>query len=287
MPVSVAELISRGLVRLKTAGIDDAEISSRLILQYILNKTSSDLQLSSDEIIADEKIKQYDRLLEKRCLHVPVQYLIGEVEFYNVKLKVDERALIPRPETEVLVENLVELIKPMKSPRLLDIGTGSGNIAIAIAANVEDVSVTTVDVSADSLDLARANASLNYVNGKIEFVCADCLQSRFWRDCGKFDAIVSNPPYVDNSDYNDLQPEVRYYEPKVALVARGDQFTFFKSISRRATTALNPKGIICFEVGFGQADKVVSIIHSCLPNSEINIIDDLAGIQRVVVGVKR
>jgi release factor glutamine methyltransferase len=215
-----------------------------------------------------------------------VQYLIGEVEFYNVKLKVDDRALIPRPETEVLVENMIELLKSKSSPRLLDIGTGSGNIAIALAVNVDDIRITAVDITAESLDLAVANASHNGVNDKIQFVQADCLNKRFWDGCGKFDVIVSNPPYVDDSDFNDLQPEVKDYEPKVALLTGGDQFTFFKSISSEANAALEPDGIICFEVGLGQADKVADIIRLNLPNVEIKIVNDLTGVQRVVIGKK-
>ena len=287
MSIIVTELLRRGVFRLKDAGIEDADISARLILQHLLNKTNSELQLSSGDKVTEENVRLFDELVEKRRDHVPVQYLIGEIEFYNVKLKIDNRALIPRPETEVLVEHLIELVKPLKSFAFLDVGTGSGNIAIALAANVDNINITAIDISQDSLDLAKFNAVKNRVADKIDFIRADCLHNEFWDNCGKYDIIVSNPPYVDDDEFESLQPEIKLYEPKIALMTGGDSFTFFKYISGQAKRILKPNGIICFEVGASQANRVAEIIKSDFVNINITIIKDLTGIERVVIGKTR
>jgi len=284
MPVIVAELLRRGVARLKDAGIEDVEISARLLLQHVLNKTNSELQLMSGNKVTEENIQLFDELVGKRCDHVPVQYLIGEVEFYNVKLKTDNRALVPRPETEVLVERLVELAKTLKSPALLDVGTGSGNIAIALAFNIDNISITAIDISQESLDLAKLNAKKNGVAEKIDFIRTDCMQNEFWDNCGKYDIIVSNPPYVDDDDFGGLQPEIKRYEPRAALITGGDPFIFFKCISSQAKKILKPTGIICFEVGATQADRVAEIIKSNFLNIDIAIVKDLTGIERIVIG---
>jgi len=284
MPIIIADLLRRGVARLKDAGIEDAEISARLILQHLLDKTNSELQLSSGDKVIEENVRLFDELVEKRRDHVPVQYLIGEVEFYNVKLKIDSRALIPRPETEILVESLFEIIKPMSFPSLLDIGTGSGNIAIALAANIDNINITAIDISQESLDLAKLNADINRVGNKINFIRANCLHNEFWDTYGKYDIIVSNPPYVDDTDFDNLQPEIKLYEPREALITGGDPFVFFKCISGQAKRILKPNGIICFEVGAGQANRVAEIIESDFIKIDVTIVKDLTGVERVVIG---
>jgi len=284
MPIAIAELLRQGTARLKNAGIDDAEISTRLILRHLLDKSNLELQLSSTEIVDEKNIILFNELVEKRSHHVPVQYIIGEVEFYNVKLKVDSRALIPRPETEILVEHLIELAKTIKSAAVLDIGTGSGNIAVALAANIDSINITAIDISQESLDLARKNAEANRVADKIKFVRADCLRSEFWERGDRYDIIASNPPYVDDNDFESLQPEIKLYEPKIALMTGGDSFAFFRYITARATKTLKPKGIICFEVGAAQANRVALIMESNFENIHITIAKDLTGKDRVVIG---
>ncbi len=210
--------------------------------------------------------------------------MVGEVEFYNIRLRVDQRALIPRPETEVLVEKVLGLLGTCKSARLLEIGTGSGNIAIAIAVNIDDIKITAVEKSQAALDLAAENARRCSVSDRIEFVCDDCLQKKFWGIKGRYDAIVSNPPYVANDDFENLQPEIKFYEPKNAILAGDDPLIFFDTIAENAVGLLEPRGFICFEVGDGQAAAVCSILKAKLPNIRVEIFKDLAGSERVVIG---
>ena len=284
MPPIVAELLSEGITRLKSAGINDPETSTRVILQHLLKKSPSELQLACKTNVSDDISRLFSEMIAKRCTHFPLQYLIGEVEFYNVKLRVDQRVLIPRPETEIIVENLIDILKSKDAPRLLDIGTGSGNIAIALAANIEKIHITAVDVDSGALDIAKGNACLNEVSEKIEFACDDCLHNRFYATLDKYDAVVSNPPYIAEGELSTLQPEVNLYEPKIALVAEKDPLIFFKTIIAKFKSILKPTGVMCFEVGIGQASKVADIFQSEHRDIEIKIVKDLSGIDRVVIG---
>jgi release factor glutamine methyltransferase len=284
MSPAVADLIREGIRKLKQAGIDNPETSSRSILQHLLKKTPAQLQISSLEPVADEVIDTFRNMIEKRAARYPLQYLIGEIEFYNIKLRVDQRALIPRPETEILVENIIAILKDKDSPEVLDIGSGSGNIAIAMAFNIANIKITAVDISPESLELAQENAGLNNVAGKINFVRADCLQQNFRAGVAAFDAIVANPPYVADSDIDALQPEIRLYEPITALKAGNDPLLFFKTIISKSKSIIKHPAVICFEVGIGQAEAVAEIIKEKYSNSKVKVIKDLAGIDRVVIG---
>ncbi|MCD6163331.1 MAG: peptide chain release factor N(5)-glutamine methyltransferase [candidate division Zixibacteria bacterium] len=284
MSLTIAKLLRQGAKRLAQAGIDDAKLSSRLFLQHLLNKTPSELQLASDNKVGNDIIKTFNELIDKRCKHFPLQYLIGEVEFYNVRLKVNQNVLIPRPETEVLVETLIDLLKDKQSIRLLDIGIGSGNIAIALAVNIEAIKITAIDISETALNTASENARLNRAADKIDFRIGDCQTDSFWDEINEYDVIVSNPPYIASDEFETLQPEVKLYEPKESLIAGDDPLIFFKAIVEKSNKHLKPDGIICFEVGIGQASDVAAILKTCHKNIDIKVIKDLAGIERVVIG---
>ena len=269
---------------MRADGLGDAEISARLILQHHLDKTPASLQLSLSDPVGADIIQRFLTDIQKRSNNYPLQYVIGKVEFYNISLKVDPRVLIPRPETEILVERAIAILQKMTTPRILDIGTGSGNIAVAIAANISQGELVAVDISGDALALARENASLNDVTDKIRFVCDDCLKASSWEDIGAFDMIVANPPYVGESEFATLQPEIRLHEPKIALVSDGDDLKFYRVISNNLDRALKDAGFVLFEVGAGQAESVVQVMKDIVPDIRAEIINDLSGIPRVVVG---
>jgi len=284
MSLTLAQLLAKGIWRLRSAGVGDAEISSRLILQHLTGKSASGLQLSAGSEAGEELQARFDALIEKRSRLYPLQYLIGEVEFYNVKLKVDERTLIPRPETEALVDNLIPILRSKKAAKMLEIGTGSGNIAIAIAANVKDLQVTAADISEPALELARENARLNRVDDRIRFIHGNCLKEEFWEMAERFDAVVSNPPYVAERDFGSLQPEIRLHEPRQAVLAGNDPLLFFKVISAKAARVLLPGGVICFEIGIGQAASVASIIKERIAGVDLRVAKDLTGTERIIIG---
>lgn len=285
MPSTIRDLLNGGRTFLKSAGIEDADISAGLILQHLMDMNYSQLQLNLNKAVGDEIAADFNGLIKKRSHHHPLQYLIGEVEFYNVKIKVDPRALIPRPETEILVEQVIALLESHPSPEILDIGTGSGNIAIALAVNIRDARITAIDISSEALVLAEENASLNQVCGRIDFVQANCLTDDFWQTGKKFDTVVSNPPYVDAADFKNLQPEIRNHEPKEALIANGNSLAFFEFIAGKASAVLKSDGLLCFEVGAYQAPEVAGIIKKYLADADLKICKDLNGIDRVVSAI--
>jgi release factor glutamine methyltransferase len=284
MPESIGRLYERGKERLRQAGIADAEISIRRILQNRLKKNPVGLQLSLNESIDESTIRLIESDIERRAGNYPLQYIIGEVEFYNIKLKVDPRALIPRPETEILVEQAITKVKGIRKPRILDIGVGSGNISIALSVNIPGAQITAVDISEKAIELAKENARLNRVESGIGFILGDCLDSQFWNSAGKFDIVVSNPPYVDGADLKSLQPEVRDHEPRIALIAEVDVLKYYKAISSGLTRALNRGGFALFEVGYNQAESVAGVLKERFPRMKIEIVNDLNSIERVVIG---
>jgi release factor glutamine methyltransferase len=267
---------------LKAAGIQDYEISAEILLRDLLELSRSELILQKDKRVDSNKINRYKNLIEKRSKRVPLQYLVKFVEFYNIRIKCDQRALIPRPETEILVETMIKRLEDMESPLILDVGTGSGNIAIALSKNIPGSKVTGIDISEEALELAGFNVELNDIRGRLNLLSGDIGDSNFVRSLGRFDCVVSNPPYVSETEINQLQPEVIEFEPKVALFASDDPLSFFKIILRSIPDILLPGGLLAFEVGLGQAEAVAELMSGKFEG--IELIRDLADINRVVVG---
>ena len=281
--LDIEKLLRWGRDRLKAAGINDYEISAEILLRDLLNLSRSELILLTDKRIDSDKIDDYKGLIEKRSKRVPLQYLIGFIEFYNIKLKCDPRAMIPRPETEILVDTVIERLKDKNSPEILDIGTGSGNIAIALAKNIPDSRVTGIDISEEALGLAEFNVGLNDVRDRLDLLCGDIEDENFAKSLGRFDCVVSNPPYVSEDEIDRLQPEVVEFEPKIALISPEDPLGFFKTIVRFIDYILKPGGLLALEVGLGQAERVKDLISKRF--MKIDIVRDLAGIDRVVTGI--
>ena len=283
MPYTIRKLLDIAIARLKQADINEPELSAKYLLQYVLGKNGIELQLAANEQVSASDIRTYDDLINKRLDHTPVQYLLGYVDFYNIKLQVDSRALIPRPETEELVDYLLKEVGKKNALRILDIGTGTGNIAIALAANLDNPEITALDISTEALSLAEQNARNNELHRNINFVCGDVFDDAFWNDIGTFDIIVSNPPYIDSSDFDSLQAEVQLFEPRTALISDGDVLAFYKVIASKAKSHLNENGILCFEIGMGQEADITEIIGKNIPSITIEQIHDLSGIPRIII----
>lgn len=280
--LDTGSLLDWGKKQLKKSGIEDFDVSAEALLRYILDLSRPELLLNPRRTVDRNKIDEYKDLIFERAKRVPLQYLIGFVEFYNVKIKCDRRALIPRPETEVLVEIVLDKLKDFKSPKILDIGTGSGNIAIALAKNMDAGFVVGLDISEDALNLARENAVENNVQEHTIFLAGDILDRELIEDLDIFDCVVSNPPYVSESEIDILQPEVIEHEPRTALFSSGDPLSFFKVIIGIAPEILRPDGLMAFEVGLGQAEMVKDLMSSKF--RDLHSYKDLAGIERVITG---
>jgi len=227
------------------------------------------------EITPDEK-EFVESIYKQLAAHVPAQYIIGNTEFYGLELKVDERVLIPRPETEELVELiLTENAKPNQS--VLDIGTGSGAIALALAKNRPDWLVTASDISPDALNLASENASLQDL--KISFKKSDCFEEI----AENYDIIVSNPPYISRADESEVGLNVLHSEPHLALFAEEDGLAIYRKIAQEAKNHLREGGKIYLEIGYKQGHSVPALFRKYLPEKRVRTLKDQFGQDRMVV----
>lgn len=255
----------------KIIGVRDAQ----LIFCEVLNKTPLQLVLDKNqELTVDEehKISQYiNRVLQGE----PLQYVIGSCEFMSLPFDVTPSVLIPRSDTETLVEYIID--NAVDSPKILDIGTGSGCIAISLAHYIPNSTVFAMDISEDALKVAKKNAKKNNTN--IMFIHHDIMQPTN----GSYDIIVSNPPYIETDIIPTLDTNVRDYEPHTALDGGKDGLRFYKRIINLSKNLLTKNGMLCFEVGHTQAGSVSQLMH----DFEVKIIPDLCGIDRVVVGYKK
>lgn len=276
--LTVLESINLSSIYLEKKGIESARTNAELLLAHILNCKRIDLYLKFDRPLQENEITNYREILKRRGEREPLQYIIGSVEFFGLKFKVNPSVLIPRPETELLVEHLIEYVKKYGAKRILDIGTGSGNIAISLAKNLPDSEINSMDNSEEALTVAKENAILNDV--RINFHKKD-IQNGF--DENKFDIIVSNPPYISLNDFENLQPELKVYEPKNALTDYSDGLSLYRIISEKAKNLLSANGRIFLEIGQGQSEEVKEIL---LSNGFINIQvkKDYQNTDRIITG---
>jgi len=279
---TVLELINLSSDYLKNKGIESARINAELLLAKVLNCKRLDLYLAFDRPLVENELTVYRDFIKRRSKNEPLQYIVGSVEFYGLEFIVNSSVLIPRPETEILVETIVNENKDRANLKILDVGTGSGIIAICLAKFLVNAELTAVDSTAESLVVAKENAVTNCVDDKIKFIQQD-INADSLQLGNDFDIVVSNPPYISNEEYAKLQPELRVYEPKTALTDNSDGFSFYKSITRKANELLKKNGKIYFEVGQGQYQQVQDILT--IENfNNINVFKDYLNIERVVYG---
>ena len=226
---------------------------------------------------ATEEEKQFvEEIYKKLAAHIPAQYIIGHAEFFGIQLKVDERVLIPRPETEEIVD-LILTENPEKNLKVLDIGTGSGAIALALAKNRPDWSVTAADISEDALELATENAKRQ--NLDLTFIRTDC----FSEISSKYDIIVSNPPYISRSDEVEVGLNVLHSEPHLALFADEDGLAIYRRIAESSKDYLNDGGKIYLEIGYKQGQSVPNLFRKNFPEKRVRTLKDQFGQDRMVV----
>jgi release factor glutamine methyltransferase len=258
------------------------------LLGAVLNKNKVDLYLNKDRILTSDEIEKFNQYMKERISHRPVQYIIGTVEFFGLEFKVDERVLIPRLETEILVEVVIEHFVKKEKPKIIDLGTGSGAIAISLAKNLNSPFIYATDVSEDALEVAKENAIKNKVGNRIEFLCGDLFEPLKNKNLeAQIDCVVSNPPYVSKDEFETLPREIKDYEPIVALESEKDGLFFHKKLIENSSNFLKRGGLLALETAFSQAGKVADLIHQSENYDKIEIIKDLSGIDRVVKAIKR
>jgi release factor glutamine methyltransferase len=229
---------------------------------------------SADEVI-------YESHIARRLKNEPIQYIIGQQEFYGLALKVTPAVLIPRPETEHLVEAVLQRLPHDRPIRIVDIGTGSGSIAIALAVHLQLAQIIAVDLSPKALQIARANAETHAVANRIDFRQSDLLTAVDHE--APFDAIVSNPPYIPETDSPTLHPEVRDHEPHTALFSGSEGLDIYRRLIPQARALLKPNGLIALEIGHGQREALAALLSDW---RNVNFVDDLQQIPRVAIATR-
>jgi release factor glutamine methyltransferase len=262
---------------------DRARRDAELLLRHVMQHERAALLARWTEKLDEREAAQYAAVIERRATGEPVQYILGETEFYGLPLRVTPDVLIPRPETEHLVEKALELAAHFTRPRIVDVGTGSGAIAIALAHEAPTASVTAVDLSGPALAIARENAERNGVAGRISFLRGDLLApiaDGTRPAVERVDIVVSNPPYIAKTERASLAVEVREFEPAIALFAGDDGLDVYRRLIPAAFVALVPGGFIVLEIGYGQQQAIRELLAAS-GFLDIEFTPDLQGIARV------
>jgi len=255
---------------------------TELLFTDILNCSRASLYLNSGELLTKDKASFVSAVLKRRIKGEPIQYILGKTEFMGFNFLVNKDVLIPRPETEIVVETAVKQLSCVAAD-ILDMGTGSGCIAVSLAKLLPGSRITAVDISEKAVKTAQKNAVLNSV--KIDFLVSDLFSGRKLRD-KKFDLIVSNPPYIPSSDIERLHSEVRH-EPRIALDAGDDGLYFYRRLAREASRYLKEAGSLVMEIGFDQEGAIKNILQKSGYFEIMELVRDYSGINRVVIAKKR
>jgi release factor glutamine methyltransferase len=267
--------------RLRSAGVEAPEHDAEVLLRFVLGWDRARILADGASILGPDQGARFVSLIDERSRRRPLQHLTGVQWFWGREITVTPDVLIPRPETEVLVGTALEAIRGLQGPLIVDVGTGSGCIALALAAERADAEVHAVDVSRPALAVARTNAARLGLGGRVELHHGDLLDPVASR-AGEIDLVVSNPPYVSPREYAALAPEVARHEPRIALVPPGDRTTIYRRLAPAARRLLRPGGILGVEMGQGMTDEVASDLRSA--GLEVaRVVKDLARIDRVVI----
>ena len=254
-PKSVEPVLKLARQQLRAAGIESAGLDARLLLQAATGFSAEDIVLHPDGALLPTAIARFDAMVEQRLAHQPISRILGSREFYGRNFAISPLVLDPRPDTECVVDLALDLMKGRDECCFLDIGTGSGAIAVTLVAERPRWKGVALDVSQEALAVAKFNATALKLAGRLEFVCA----SWFPPEPGKFDFIISNPPYIGSAEIPKLAPDVRLYDPLLALDGGADGLEAYRTIAQGAGNRLTPNGFVVVEIGAGQADDVEAI----------------------------
>ena len=282
----VVDLLKTATEMFSERKTSEPRLSAELLLGQVLGLKRLELYLNHDRPVSVTELESFREYCRQRLQGRPVQYIAGEAFFYGERFLVDERVLIPRPETELVLEHSIERLKSSGrpdgvAPSVLDIGTGSGCIAITLALRIPDAVVTAVDVSAEALQVAAQNTALHGVTERIRFQLVDALDASFADKAGgPFDLVISNPPYIPEVEWMELQEEVKRYEPRLALVAP-QGFEYYSSIVSSAHMLLKKGGVLCFELHADAASGVRALLENA-GFSHIELVKDYSGHDRAM-----
>lgn len=275
--MTIKQAITKGMIMLKSNNVESPKLKARLLLQYVLDKPRQYIIVYDNKEIDKQQQWQYFVNIEKLTKGIPLQHITHRQEFMKMDFFVDENVLIPRPDTEILVEEVIKIAQKYNSPRILDLCTGSGAIAISLKKFVPNADITAVDISEKALEIAQKNAKK--LEAKINFVKSDLFDKL---DNKKFDIIVSNPPYIRKDEIKKLSEEVQK-EPKIALDGGEDGLDFYRIIAEQAINYLKTGSFLCFEIGYNQKNDVIKIIEDEQNYKNTYCKKDLYGNDRIII----
>jgi release factor glutamine methyltransferase len=284
MATSIAEAILKGTDNLRKAGVTEARRDAGSLAAHVLRRNRSFIISHADDAINQNQLEAFRQCIELRAKGKPLQYITGLQEFFGLDFEVTSEVLIPRPETELLVETALKLTAASDvAPFICDVGTGSGCIAITLLHELPQARAVAIDISQAAIAVAKRNAARHSVTERVDFVVADCFAGLSYRDSRRssFDLIVSNPPYVPEPELVGLQREVRDFEPRVALAAGADGLSIIRRLLLEAGSFLRKGGHFLFEIGFNQGAAVEQLIDRRRWKL-LDILEDLQGIPRIV-----
>jgi release factor glutamine methyltransferase len=274
---SIAEALRDAAARLAAAGVDDARIEADALLAHAIGCDRAHLLARLRDPLDAANVRAFQALIGRRMRREPLAYITGEREFYGVSIACAPDALIPRPETELLVDVALEALRGRTAVRAADVGTGTGAVAVAIALHAPGAVIEAVDASDEALAVAARNVGRHGLSERVRTRAGDLLAG-----LGLFDVIVANLPYVDAREWASLQPEVRDYEPREALVADDDGCALIERLLAQAPQHTERGATVAVEIGFAQAERIAACALSHFPAADVTVIKDLAGIDRVV-----
>jgi release factor glutamine methyltransferase len=280
------DVLNEAIRFLKSHHITNARGDAEQLLSHVLELQRIQLYLQFEQPLSEEERDAYKQLLRRRIQQEPLQYIVGQTEFMSLPFHVQPGILIPRPETEILAEKAIEQIqeqfKPGQTVHCLDVGTGSGNIAVSLAYHLKNISIVAIDIDINILTVAEKNAEINRVRNRIQFILLNIMNESNIEKIGqKFDIVISNPPYVSEEEYGQLPTEIKKYEPKQALDGGQDGLRFYGHLQRILPRLLKKEGMAFFEIGADQADNVKAIFLESF-GENIKVFQDLAQRDRVI-----
>lgn len=276
--MKIEEALKEARNKLIKNEIEDSGIIARVLLQFTLKIDRNELIIKQEEKISENVKKEYENYIEKIIQGIPMQYITNAQEFYGLNFYVNENVLIPQPDTEILVENVIQIAKKENKSKILDICTGSGCIGISIAKNLENVEVTLSDISKDALEVVKKNVKEKNILNKVEIVESNMFENI--KDI--YDIIVSNPPYIETNTIKELSKQVQH-EPIIALDGKEDGLAFYRELIKESPKYLKKDGFLCMEIGYNQKEKIINLLKNNNKLSLIKTVKDLGENDRVVI----
>lgn len=277
--MKIKEAIEKGAIELKVKDVESPKLKARMLMQFVLNKPRQYIIVNDMKELTAQEEKRYFAGIQKLRNHIPIEHITHQKEFMKLSFFVNENVLIPRQDTETLVEEVIKIAKTNNAKNILDLCTGSGAIAISLAKYIDESKIIGVDISQEALKIAKKNAISNEVEGKVSWIKSDLFQDVKPQ---KFDIIVSNPPYIKKDIISTLERQVQK-EPKIALDGGYDGLDFYRKIIKKSYQYLKYKGYLCLEIGYDQKIDVIELLENEEKYSEIYCQKDAYGNDRVVV----